>query len=105
MPKKKLTERQAWLRLAELWDKPQQNESNECFIQTAYGRPYGLCASMDCLDIPPKVDNAMMAKIGKLPNKLGDFKWGLGKAGAKARAKFCRKQAAMLERKRPSRAK
>jgi hypothetical protein len=97
-----LTEKQAWLKLADLWSQPTKNEFGEHYVQVYVDESaYGLCAcTRDLLDynlIDMETYVVMNARIEMYrqtsPRKEKSFLWGQDWFGAKERESFCKRQA------------
>jgi hypothetical protein len=83
-------EREAWLKLAETWDKPDPFPAGGVWIKE-YGS-LGLCGSISALF--DGVNQDMHARmISKIPKRTTLFVWPRTEEGAKQRAAFCREQA------------
>lgn len=100
--KRKLTEYQAWMKLAKAWDKPSPRSSGDWAV-TINGQPHiALCicliAWLTDESISEVVFDSMTDKIYQ--GHDGGFRWTLDSKGAKARAAFCRKMAAKVKPKR-----
>ncbi len=97
-----MTEREAWLFLADKWDNVEGDEHPRYVVVNGY-EAAGLCPCIDSLesadDITPPVAAFMLAKIPKKRDSH-DACWPFTEEGAKARAAFCRKQARLLAPKR-----
>jgi len=94
MPKR-LTEKQAWLELAERVSRMKVNENGRYDYDTEGKRDFcGLCDLIRCVGIPVSetLRERMLKKIYRLPNskvKPG-FKWSITtKYGNTQRRKFC----------------
>jgi hypothetical protein len=97
---KKMTTSEACLYLAEEWDKAREDEDG-LFVASINEWPcHGLCASICTLLHHEAIDDdqwqEMCKAIGKQQRLLNAYCWNRDKAGACARAEFCRKQAAEL---------
>ena len=98
-----MNERQAWLKLGEMFDGAKLSGDH---YETKKAGTIGLCPTINFLRdrLDPGVAETMLAKIGKLPRvpHLGDrlFCWLTNKKGAKKRTAFCRRQAALLAKKK-----
>ncbi len=93
-----LTERQAWLKLAKDWDGARPDVLGYYFV----GWHYGLCVGIGNLGVCGQITSeTAIAMKGRLPKLRPDtaYCWPNTKAGAKARADFCREQAALLTKK------
>ena len=101
--KKLLTQRQAWLLLAKAWDKPKKSDGGYCI-----GRfEFGLCQSIWNMETDRLIDKStsesMQDKVSEGWNRkqYTMFRWPCNTvAGARARAAFCRKQAAKLVKRK-----
>lgn len=98
--KRKLSEKQAWLKIAAAWDKATDPGDGIC---TVFNGDTGLCPTI-CVwkisTISEDTYRSMMDKIMRLPSVTRMcHKWPMSAKGAKARAAWCRKQAKLLERK------
>jgi hypothetical protein len=104
---KKITTRAAWLHLAKAWDKAKGGEDRFVRVYIDHQRCLGVCHCLNFLRFSGAINadqwremhEAINVKRRRLPNPDG-YCWSLNKAGARARAKFCRKQAAKLKKKR-----
>lgn len=104
MKKKMLTEKQAWLFLAQLWGRAGKlpASDDDFFVRVDGRRAYGLCNCVDCMDqkcvdymdqmIPYSVASAMRAKIDSWSPGDG-YRHPHTPAGALRRAAFCRRMA------------
>ena len=82
------TEKQAWLRAAKLWDD---------IVDGGNQFAEGLCGTVWFeLDVSEETKQDMLEKIDNLNHRYGMYVWSFTKHGARARAAFCRKQAALL---------
>ena len=95
-----MTEQQAWLALAKLWDKPLLEFWCDDYAVILDNRPrYGLCGCIAGLPISDWMRERMRRKAcGR--TQLGRYRWQLDARGARSRAAFCRKMAAQCGRKR-----
>jgi hypothetical protein len=100
--KRQMTEKEAWLYLADVWSEPKQ-----CDDGTWRCRNYtpGLCVSIGYLDdqaiISVETLYSMGAKIREYRAQLADVHWSAylwprTEEGAKQRAEFCKTQAEKL---------
>ena len=95
-----MTEKQAWLKLAKLWDESLLDFWREDYVVILDNRPrYGLCDCITCLPISDRMRDKMRRKA-RGRTKLGRYSWQLDARGARSRAAFCRKMAAQCGRKR-----
>ncbi len=93
-----MNQRQAWLLLARLCDKAKRDHRG---IYKFADNDLGLCTAMDSLTLPSRIEKAIQKKIDKQPAQDDApflFKWPWTKAGAVARAAFCRAQAKKLRK-------
>lgn len=93
-----MTERQAWLKLAKIWDGAKDDGDDIAYVPSG---ATGLCPSI--LEIrgylTDQVYESMMRAIDDLRSVTEhNHKWPMTLAGAKARAAFCRLQAKLLTR-------
>lgn len=101
--KRKLSEKQAWLKLAAAWDKPDIDGS---IVYVKFGglELTGLCLCVDVLFedvlISELTELNMKNKINKLPRVYFTYCWPTTLAGAAKRAAWCRKQAAKLAKRK-----
>ncbi len=98
-----MTEKQAWLKLAKMWDEARVDASTGLSAPTG-SDSCGLCPCI-YLDIGDllscDVTESMIAKIEELPSlNCQGFRWKTNLEGAKSRAAFCRKQAALLAKRK-----
>lgn len=104
-----LTERQAWLKIAKACDVAGSDGS--FVVVKKMGRSWGLCTAVGDLwfsgEIEEETARSMFSKIHKHAPPRGDFDyaWETSKAGAKARAAFCRKMAALCKPAKRAKAK
>lgn len=102
--KKHMTEKQAWLCLAKLWDKPHCDRDDWHGVKTGNYDSYGLCPCIEFLQQAVRISDDtfcdMMNKIPKRRINLSAFAWRPNAAGAEQRAAFCRKMAKACERKK-----
>jgi hypothetical protein len=96
----KMTIRGAWLRLAEAWDKAKEGEDGFVEVYIGRQRSLGLCNYLNFLLYSEAIDRCQwqemhetIVKQQQLPNA---YCWSLDEVGARARAAFCREQAAKL---------
>ena len=95
-----MTEKQAWLKLAKLWDEPVLDFwCNDYAVILDKRTRYGLCECITCLPISDRMRDKMRRKA-RGRTQLGRYRWQLDARGARARAAFCRKMAAQCGRKR-----
>jgi hypothetical protein len=94
-----LTEREAWLAIAEVWSSPIESENT--WLASTYD--CGLCPSIGRLftleNIRTDIAQSMFKKIVLYRQDLGittAFVWPRTLDGAKARAEFCKTQAEKL---------
>ena len=93
-----MTEKQAWLKLAKLWDESLLDFWREDYVVILDNRPrYGLCDCITCLPISDRMRDKMRRKA-RGRTKLGRYRWQLDARGARSRAAFCRKMAAQCGR-------
>lgn len=97
---KELTEREAWLTIAEIWKNtvPSPWDKNERVVYVGSADPiWGLCGVMHELDIDLGMIETMQAK---LPPRIldSDWCWGFTTEDAKARIAFCERMAAELDK-------
>jgi len=98
-----MTEKQAWLHLAKLWDHPTK-DGTRVYVEMLEGFGFEPCGLCDCIeelgnrdDISWEVNGVM---LGKIPERLPNgFVWPTNLRGAKQRAEFCRKQAAACRKR------
>ncbi len=95
-----ITEREAWLHIASLWDNPH-------VVGTAYiseNMDWGICGCLDTLyysrRISLEVLHEMKARLPSQRDRWG-YCWKSNEQGAAARASFCREQATLLEEPKP----
>jgi hypothetical protein len=88
-----MTEREAWLDLAELWDVP-FTENDSVVVAFGQQRAHGLCGSISLL--PGLTDEQRATMFAKVALPDGSYRWPLTLEGAAQRAAFCREQAALL---------
>lgn len=102
MPRK-LSERAAWVMLAEAWKRPKVIGGTP-FIELRGCMWAGLCGCIGvlwCDDmITAATEEAMYSRIRKLPFWDGGYRWPLTLDGARSRAAFCRAQADAMKLKR-----
>ena len=94
-----LTLKEAWLRMAELWDNPRESY----YGPTVFDCCQGLCTTIEELVKKKElsVDDSLLMYdiIAELPTLyIGSYKWLRNLEGARQRAAFCREQAAKLEK-------
>ncbi len=101
-----MTEREAWLYLAKKWSSDNlivSMNKNEYYVYRGYysrGDPaFGLCCCIDVLPISGTIRDNMHNKIDNLRFRNDIFVWSNSKSGAKARVRFCLKQAKLLSKK------
>lgn len=101
---KKLTERQAWLLLAKLWDKAKpKSPSGTYAVFFNDGSVSGLCACVGWINTNSRTRCAMIDKIRTGGSAIHrPYRWPRTLAGAKQRADFCRLQAKLCKRKKKS---
>lgn len=93
-----MTEREAWLWLADLWASP---DMDACVV-IGGDQCTGLCRCIEVLRWAGRIDFrvycGMRNRVDQLPN-IGDsyLKWPTDLAGARQRAAFCREQAEQYE--------
>ncbi len=93
-----MTEKQAWLRLAKMWDAAKPDCSG---LYSAGKIPcFGLCGTIAWQIKEREIVTAMLSKVRATKGYDGGYLWTNDKRGAKARAAFCRKQSALLTPKR-----
>ena len=95
--KRKMSEREAWLYLAECWDKAKIGE-NGYPLCAKIGND-GLCPSIETMyfDMDAIGQDAYQSMLSKIPDRRPHsiaYVWPLTMAGAKQRADFCRRMAA-----------
>lgn len=101
-----MTKREAWLHLATAWDKakPDHDFHKHYCARTGKLLDSGLCGSLMSMlskslisyDVFEEMNAALHKHWPKKPAVVmfgAKWRWPLTKAGAKARAKFCRKMA------------
>ena len=88
-----MTERQAWMKLAKLWDKAKKSPFGDYEVD----RCLGLCLSIALVsDTSWDMNLEMSDRLDKhRPRNRHTYSWPTTKAGAKSRAAFCRDMAAM----------
>ena len=100
-----LTIKEAWLRMAELWDNPIEGHSyiESYFVPIVLDYCQGLCTTITELVKGKElsVDDSLLmddiiAALPTVPMSIGGYKWPKTLEGAKQRAAFCREQAAKL---------
>lgn len=100
-----MTERQAWLKLAKMWDKAYIDSDGDYSAMGTASMGLCPCITLDIADdLDQGVSVSMLGKIKKLPKITHyglEFVWRTDKASAEARAAFCRKQAALLAKRKP----
>jgi hypothetical protein len=90
-----MTEQEAWLTLALLWDVAYEAPDESVVVYFADGkRAHGLCGSISLLPGLTGEQRATMNAKVALPD--GSYRWPLTLEGAAQRAAFCREQAALL---------
>lgn len=95
------TERQAWLYLARLWDKPNRDVNGRHFIFEQHYFVFGLCNSIFRMRNMGAIDSDTWRSMARrIPGRGIDMQWSLSKRGAAARARFCRKQADKLRKRK-----
>lgn len=97
---KLLTEREAWLLLAEWWSgKLRTDDDGDTLMVGGKWGCYGLCSSIVLLSstgrISQEIQESMRRKLGEVPGS--DYRWPQTLAGARQRAAFCRRMAAELK--------
>lgn len=104
-----LTERQAWLRIAEAWDDAALIVFGDAVIFADYGLNEGICPCIGDLeaegDISPTVATRMYRRIATaFPNlQEGEFAWPRG--DTQSRAAFCREMAALCSKRTKAKAR
>ena len=107
MPKK-MSQRAAWVYLSRLWDAANQMpDASYCVIVRGF-RQGGICPCVDslyqCDLISYEAMRRMQYRLEKhLPKRKVselDHRWSVGKRGAQARARFCRRMAKLCEKER-----
>ena len=101
---RRMSERAAWLWLAKRWEKAKTcNCQHDCgmpIVVVSNAQYSGLCGCVVRMCQTNKIDGAT---AGTMLRKIAEcgigFIWPLTAAGARARVRFCLKQAAKLERK------
>lgn len=96
-----MTKREAWLSLATAWDNAKPDKNGEWCAAIGIWQDHGLCGSIFSLQLPMRVSEQMFAQMKKhWPKRIAvrtkegvAWRWPFTKAGAKARAAFCRKMA------------
>jgi hypothetical protein len=106
--RKKLNERQAWLEIAAAWDEvTTDDEGTACALLRGTEYHYGICHCIDDLLGHQAISFEVLESMaGKLPERTWfhrRFCWPRTLRGARQRAAFCRKQAALLARKKAGR--
>lgn len=98
-----MTEKEAWLKIAEAWENVERGERGYV-VEIGDDCAAGLCGSIYLivknavgLSFHPDV---MYDKIKALPHLGDDFVWPRDAEGAKARAAFCVEQARLLGEER-----
>jgi hypothetical protein len=111
-----MTEREAWLWLAEKWDKPKawpyyplQGVTDPVCVEIGVGGiTIGLCVAIDYMLLDGQISRVAYETMNRrLPTSwqagfCGHYKWSNDAAGAAARAAFCREQAAKCEAEKES---
>lgn len=97
-----MTEREAWLYLAEAWGNASAGGSRFYGVLLGWGWCQGLCLSITRLSthgqISEEVRMSMHAKIRGEPRSFGyGYVWSLDGSGARSRVAYCREQARLLE--------
>lgn len=102
---KKLTQKQAWMKMARLWDKAVYRRTWSCHTVKATNRAdisCGLCSTVHQLYyaglIGLGLHNKLEEKIQAGIPHGQEWMASLNKAGAKVRTKFCLEQARRLKR-------
>ena len=100
--KKLLTQRQAWLLLAKAWRQAKEEPPGRWSADVGYGVSYGLCPLINDLFNENRISEATFRSMDKkVPRRKREvYAWPLTRAGARARAAFCRRQAAKLVKKK-----
>jgi hypothetical protein len=103
-----LSEREAWLKLAEIWDSPIVKDNAELGlmghrafveIKSVFGSPCGLCPCINVFHYLDWIDSGTAHVIHKkIPESrsFDGYVWPRTVEGAKQRAAFCREQADAL---------
>ncbi len=112
---RRVTEREAWLILANAWDNSFQVDNDDKLswrsagiwggytVYSAYGLCYQIAGLLSLGAISARIEKSMLAKFEDLPSVDSDgcgYKWQTTKNGARQRARFCREQAERLAVKR-----
>jgi len=88
-----MTEREAWLALADAFDSVHLFDG-EVYVAFGFQKAYGLCGVITLYpDLTDEQRATMFAKVA-LPD--GSYRWPLTLEGAEQRAAFCREQAERL---------
>lgn len=97
------TEIQAWVYLAECWDRARPARRNSPHVQAlvGLGKVWGLCSSLNRLmatqEISESTLKSMEAKLATHPEfSTTVLIWKSNRRGAKSRAKFCRAQVSKI---------
>lgn len=97
-----ITERQAWLKMAEEWDAAYDDNGDGTFAVSS--RETGLCPHVDVMPVSASIRESMDSKLREhLPTKRvtkQNHRWPVNADGAKKRAAFCRRMAALCMRKK-----
>lgn len=88
-----MTEREAWLLLAERWDRPKM--SDDIWVNSE--NEIGLCTGIDFLEVYHRIDRETAEIMASKIPKCATFAWPTDQDGARQRAAFCREQASLLE--------
>ena len=98
-----MTQRQAWLYLAEKWDNAHDDGDGNYFASSGTIGAYGLCPMIDFgMRVKPDVRKSMLKKISAIPFMDEPYRFPTDKSGARQRASFCRKMARKLTKKKAS---
>lgn len=98
-----MTEREAWLYCADLWDSPFVDTDGGCWVYANGCKSMGLCSTICWMfEEESALYQAMLDKIGLLAASMDrdheNFLWSIDTEGARQRAAFCRRQAQLLEK-------
>lgn len=94
-----MSEEKAWLYMANVWDSPIEYEYSTG-VMCGHLFVLGLCAVIGNLYLYGRISRAtyerMQAKMRRITSKRmkwGGYVWSRNRAGARCRARFCRKMA------------
>lgn len=99
-----MSERKAWLYLAELWRHTVDDNVGDVRVVDGANSAWGLCHSIGRLcrrgEISKRTARSMEGKIPSGRRFLNNYAWPLTKNGARSRVRFCVQQARLFERKK-----